>query len=83
MITPVSALNSTGRGHQEDDRCEEGDQTGVRCQLLKGHVAPHAAAISGTYPTWQPGEVRHWRLFPAPHWLIELSWAPGFQPSVQ
>jgi hypothetical protein len=34
----------------------------------------------GSCVTWQADEIRCWRTHPAPHWLIELAWAPSLQP---
>jgi hypothetical protein len=65
------------------ERCEDYDFSGGRCQLRFNHEGQHAADIGGTCLTWSPGEVHHWRMYPAPTWLIALPWAPGYQPAVR
>jgi hypothetical protein len=65
------------------ERCATYDGESGRCQLFAGHEGPHATDIGGsTYMTWQSGRTQYWPLYPAPHWLIDLPWVPGYQPPV-
>jgi hypothetical protein len=76
-MTAVESALIVGR-----ERCPDYDYIGGRCQLVADHSGVHAAGMGGTCMTWRPGETQYWRMFPAPHWLIELAWMPGFQPAV-
>ena len=63
-------------------RCAEYDIIAGRCQLLDGHGGVHIADTGDAYLTWLLGEKRQWRRHPPPLWLVDLAWAPGFQPTI-
>jgi hypothetical protein len=64
-------------------RCAGSDPGGGRCQLVACHSWSHAAAVVDAYLTWYQGALCRWSIRTPPHWLIDLPWAPGFQPRVQ
>jgi hypothetical protein len=69
---------------ERGERCADYDVGTGRCQLLADHGGAHAADVGGgRCLTWDSDEMyQQWRIYPAPPWLIALSWAPGFQPAV-
>jgi hypothetical protein len=65
------------------ERCATYDRDSGRCQLLAGHIGPHATEVGGsTCMTWHANRSQYWPLYQAPHWLIYLPWVPGYQPPV-
>ena len=64
------------------ERCTAYDRVSGRCQLLAEHHGPHATEVMGACMTWHGSQAQYWGLYPAPDWLIELPWVPGFQPPV-
>jgi hypothetical protein len=63
-------------------RCRDVDVDGGICQLLVRHAGPHASAVEGAYLTWDRGDVHRWAMMRPPSWLVQLPWAPGFQPHI-
>jgi hypothetical protein len=64
------------------ERCPDYDVANGRCQLVAEHPGQHATDVGDACMTWLLGEAQYWRWYPAPHWIIELPWASGFQPAV-
>jgi hypothetical protein len=72
-----------GEATSVPERCASYQVSVGRCQLVAGHDGVHAVdAGDASCLTWNRDGVQHWRMHPAPHWLIELDWVPGLQPSV-
>jgi hypothetical protein len=76
-------MTSTSEFFAPIERCAIYDLNSGRCQLLAEHNGPHATDVGGsTCMTWHAGQAQYWPLYPAPHWLIDLAWVPGYQPPV-
>jgi hypothetical protein len=75
-------MRSSRIGEEPAERCASHDLDAGRCQLIAHHGGPHAVATGAAYLTWDFGETYHWSISKPPLWVVDLSWAGGWQPRV-
>jgi hypothetical protein len=64
------------------ERCADYERSVGRCQLLTGHRKPHAISVDAAFITWYGGAISQWVKAKPPGWLVNLAWAPGYQPTL-
>jgi hypothetical protein len=64
------------------ERCADYERSVGRCQLLTGHGGPHAISVDAAFITWDSDATSQWVKAKPPGWLVNLAWAPGYQPTL-